>query len=314
MQFARQLGIEWVMTGLDDPKDHTLENYLALKGRFEAQGLKIYRLGNPNCHNMEEVTLNLPGRDAKVQEYLAYIRNLGRVGIHYSTYAHMGNGIWSTGRGQVRGGAMGRAFHIQEARSGRWADKTWEMPLTHGREYSQEEIWDNYAYFIEQVVPVAEEVGVRIGIHPDDPPVYDLGGVPRCIFGNFDGYRRALELADSPNVGMCLCVGCWLEGGPQMGREVVETIRHFGGQQKLFKVHFRNVTAPMPDGFVETFLDDGYGDMHRVMRALREVEFDGAIISDHLPEMVGGRRASEAFAIGYMKALVEAVNNEFGGA
>ena len=99
MQFARQLGVEWVMTGLP-PEESTLENYQALIRRFAAQGLKIYRLANDACHNMEQVTLNLPGRDDKIDEYLAYIRLLGKAGIHYSTYAHMGNGIWSSERGR----------------------------------------------------------------------------------------------------------------------------------------------------------------------------------------------------------------------
>ncbi len=305
IQFARQLGIEWVMTGLDDPADHTAENYRALRRAYEAHGLKIYRLAHHGLHNMEEVTLNLPGREEKVEEYLTYIRNLGAAGIHYATYAHMANGIWSTGREEIRGGATARAFHLERATVGQWIGKSWEAPLTHGRRYSEEELWDNYAYFIRRVVPVAEEAGVYIGIHPDDPPVYDLGGIPRCLFGSFEGYRRAVEMADSPNVGVCLCVGCWLEGGEAMGRDVVETIRYFGGLGKLFKVHFRNISAPMPEGFVETFLDEGYGDMNQVMRALQEVGFDGAIISDHLQTMVGGRRASEAFAVGYMRGLLD---------
>ena len=313
VQFVRQLGVEWVMTGLGDPQEHTAENYVELRRKFERHGLKVYRLGNGSCHNMEEVTLNLPGRDEKVEEYLNYIRNLGKAGIRYSTYAHMGNGIWSTGREEIRGGAVSRAFHLQDAHEGRWFSSKWEAPLTHGREYTEDEIWENFVYFIERVVPVAEEAGVYIGIHPDDPPVYPLGGVPRCIFGNFQGYKRALEIADSPNIGMCLCVGCWLEGGEGMGKDVVETIRYFGQQKKLFKIHFRNITAPMPEGFAETFMDNGYMDMYKVMRALREIGFDGAVMSDHLPAMVGGRRAAEAFSIGYMKALIQAANDEFGG-
>ena len=89
-KFVRQLGLEWAMVALDKPEDHTLENYLALRKRFESQGLKIYRLAdNPRCHNMEEVTLNLEGRDAKIELYLNYIRMLGAAGIHYSTYAHI---------------------------------------------------------------------------------------------------------------------------------------------------------------------------------------------------------------------------------
>jgi mannonate dehydratase len=312
MQLARQLGVEWVMTGFDRPEDHTLENYLALRERFARHGLQIYRLHNHGCHNMEEVTLNLPGRDEKVAQYLAYIRMLGAAGIHYSTYAHMANGIWSTDAEPVRGDARARAFRLDRAATGFWPGRTWSAPLSHGRRYSEEELWDNYAYFIRRVVPVAEEAGVFIGIHPDDPPVYDLGGVPRCIFGGFAGYRRAIEAADSANVGMCLCVGCWLEGGPLMGKDVVETIRYFGSRRRLFKVHFRNVTAPMPAGFVETLLDQGYGDMYAVMRALQEVGFDGAVISDHLPAIVGGRRTAEAYAIGYMTALRQAAEAEGG--
>jgi mannonate dehydratase len=278
--------------------------------RFREHGLQVYRLSNHGCHNQEQITLNLPGRDEKIKEYLAYIRALGAAGIHYSTYAHMGNGIWSTGSEAIRGGAVARAFHVQQARQGWWIERTWDAPLSHGRVYSEDELWDNYAHFIKQVVPVAEDAGVFIGVHPDDPPVYPLGGVPRCIFGTFEGYKRALEIADSPNIGMCLCVGCWLEGGKAMGKDAVETIRYFGGMGKLFKVHLRNITAPMPEGFAETYLDDGYQDMWAVMRALQEVHYDGAIISDHLPQMIGGRWAAEGWAIGYMRALIQAVENE----
>ena len=313
IQFAKQMGVEWVMTSLP-VEEQTVENYVALRKKFEAHRLKIYRLSNHSCHNMEQVTLNLAGRDEKVEEYLTYIRNLGAAGIHYSTYAHMGNGIWSTGREEIRGGATARAFHLEQAKVGHWVGQEWTGPLTHGREYTEEEIWDNYTYFIEKVVPVAEEANVYIGIHPDDPPVNPLGGIPRCIFGSFDGFKRALDIADSPNIGMCLCAGCWLEGGPAMGKGLVETIQYFGGMRKLFKVHFRNVTAPISEGgFVETFMDAGYMDMHRALQALRGVGFEGAIMSDHLPRMVGGRRAAEAYSLGYMIAMVQSVNNEFGG-
>jgi mannonate dehydratase len=305
MQWVRQLGVEWVMTSLP-ARESNLESYQALIKRFADGGLKIYRLANDSCHNMEEVTLNLPGRDAKIEEYLAYLRLMGKVGIHYSTYAHMGNGIWSSPqREQTRGGADARALRMNTA-VGRWAGKTWQNPLSHGRRYTEEELWDNYTYFIKKVVPVAEEAGVYIGIHPDDPTGFEMGGVPRSIFGNFAGYVRALEIANSPNIGICLCVGSWIEGGERTGKHVTEAIKHFAGQKKLFKIHFRNVTAPLPEGFVETFPDDGYVDMSKVMRALVESDYTGAVISDHLPNMIGGRRSSEAFAIGYIRGLIQA--------
>jgi mannonate dehydratase len=144
---------------------------------------------------------------------------------------------------------------------------------------------------------VAEEAGVRIGIHPDDPPQPVLAGVPRCIFSSFDGYKKALEIANSPNIGMCLCVGCWLEGGPLMGKDPVETIKYFGGKKKLFKVHFRNVTAPLPH-FTEAMLDDGYYDMFKVMKAMVDVNFDGIAIPDHIPGIGNPAPGSQAAAGG----------------
>ena len=98
-----------------------------------------------------------------------------------------------------------------------------------------------------------------------------------------------------------------------MGIDVLGAIRYFSERKKLFKVHFRNVTNPMPEPWTETLIDDGYMDMHTVMKTLREVEFDGAIIPDHVPSLLGGNRAGTAYSIAYMRALLHAVNNEAGG-
>ena len=311
IQLVRQLGIEYVTMG-SAGETATYENFVRMKQMVESAGLKVWNIGNRDVHNMEEVTLNLEGRDAKIEAYKNYLRNLSKAGIYYTTYAHMGNGIWSSEREEARGGASARALNLDSSeKEGIWNGKVFKGSLTHGRVFTEDEIWENYTYFIKEVVPVAEEVGVRIGIHPDDPPVPELGGVPRCIFSSFDGYKKALEIADSPNVGICLCVGCWLEGGEGMGKDVLETIRYFGERRKICKVHFRNVNAPLPH-FVETFMDDGYMEMYKVMKALREVNFDGALIADHVPNMVGGYRVGLAYSIGYMRALLERANAEVG--
>ena len=303
LAFIRRMGVQHVVLWTDGAHA-TAEYYGKAKAVYAAAGITVYGFGSWAVHNQPAITLGLEGRDEKIEEYIRHIRALGAAGIPYTTYAHMANGIWSTERESARGGASARGFDLATARAGHWRDTEYTTPLSHGRRYSQDEIWANYEVFIRRVVPVAEEVGVRIGIHPDDPPVAELAGVPRCIFSSFDGYRRALEMADSPNVGMCLCVGCWLEGGGAMGRDVIETIRHFGGQGKLFKVHLRNVTAPLPH-FVETFLDEGYGDIPAVVDALAEVGFDGVIIPDHIPEMDADGRIGSAWSIGYIKALVQ---------
>jgi mannonate dehydratase len=331
--YLKQLGVKWVSVGAT-PETATAEGFIKIREKWEAGGIKVYNIGSGvgpsgSLHNMEEVTLNLPGRDKKIEEYLNYIRYLGKAGIPYSTYAHMGNGIWRSGREVLPRGYSGSTLDLSSPEAkGHWGGKTFERPLSHGRVYTKEEIWENYTYFIKKVVPVAEEAGVRIGIHPDDPPEPVLAGVPRCIFSNFEGYKRAIEIANSPNIGVCLCCGSWLEGGKMTGADPVQMIKYFGSRKKLFKIHFRNVNAPLPH-FTETMIDDGYYDMSKIMRALVEVKFEGIVIPDHVPgvgsdpknEGQGGRggggggfRPSPAlgYLIGAMQAMLVAAGGKQG--
>jgi mannonate dehydratase len=299
--FLKQMGAEYVSVA-STPELRTAEGFIAIKKRFADAGITVWNIGNPEVHNMPEVTLNLPGRDKKIEQYKQYLRNLGQSGIYYTTYAHMGNGIWNSGRATIRGASAREFDRSSPNKVGVWGDQKFYEPLSHGRRFSKEEIWENFTYFIKQVAPVAEENSVRIGIHPDDPPEPELAGVPRCIFANFEGYRRAMEIANSPNVGICLCCGCWNEGGRAlMQKDPAEMIRYFG-PEKIWKIHFRNVSAPLPH-FVETFMDNGYYDMSKIMEALVEVKFDGIVILDHTPDVVGGRYPEQAYGFAYMKAL-----------
>jgi mannonate dehydratase len=306
--FLKQLGAGYVSVG-SPPELRTAEGFMHIKKRYADAGITVWNIGNVSVHNMPEVTLNLPGRDQKIEDYKQYLRNLGKAGIGYTTYAHMGNGIWTSGRTDVRGASAREFDQNSPSARGNWDGKVYSGPLSHGREFTKEEIWENYTYFIKQVAPVAEEVGVKIGIHPDDPPVPVLAGVPRCIFSNFEGYKRAMEIANSPNVGICLCCGTWLEGGKSLtGKDPEEMIRAFGAK-KIWKIHFRNVSAPLPH-FVETFMDDGYYDMWKIMKALRDVDFEGIVILDHSPTMVGGNYTQTAYGFAYMKALLNRANAE----
>lgn len=303
IKFIQQLGVGHVVLWTDASKS-SAEYYASRKKLYADAGINVYGFGNSSVHNQETLVLNLEGRDAKVEEYKNHLRSLGKAGIPYTTYAHMGNGIWSSGRELTRGGASARAYNQEKGATGGWGGKKYLEPLSNGRKYTREELWANYEYFIKQAAAVAEQQKVNIGIHPDDPPIAEIAGVPR-IFSSFDGYKQALEIADSPNVGMCLCVGCWLEGGKIMGRDVIDTIHYFGKQRKIFKVHFRNVNQPLPY-FVETFLDDGYADMYKILQALKDVDFNGVLIADHIPSMAYPQTGT-AFSIGYMKGLVERV-------
>lgn len=202
----RQMGVEHVVLWTDATKSGP-EYYADRKAFFASHGLNVFGFGNADVHNQDAIVLRLPNRDAKVEEYLRHLRSLGAAGISYTTYAHMPNGIWSTEREETRGGASARGFNEATAQCGMWHGRRFELPLTNEREYDEEEIWENFTLFIRHAARVAEEEGVFIGIHPDDPPLSRMGGVPR-IFSTFANYKRALEIADSPNVGICLCVGC----------------------------------------------------------------------------------------------------------
>lgn len=305
--WIKQMGVDYLNVQSGKGRA-TLENFLVIKKRAEAAGLKVWNISNNDNRNIEEVTLNLPGRDEKIAWLKQYIRDTGKAGIGYITYAHMANGIWSSAPETTRAGGQARAYHLSTAK-GVWNGKTYEGPLTHGRKYSKEELWENYTYFIRQIAPVAEEAGVRIGIHPDDPPQPELGGIPRHIFGTFDGYAKALEIANSPNIGVCLCAGTWMEGGKYTGKDVFAAAREFAKMGKLWKIHFRNVTSPIPD-FVETYIDNGYTDMWKLMRTLVDADFRGNLIADHVPAMSGGRQAAWSYSMGYIRALYNAAVEE----
>jgi mannonate dehydratase len=326
MLYLRQLGVTWISSGDILPETATVEGFMRMREQWEEGGFKVYNESGrvaPSGDaiiNVPEIVLNLPGRDAKIEEYLNYIRYLGKAGIPYMTYGFEGNGNWRSGTATSRRGYLASDCDLASSTfHGGWNGTIYKEPLSHGRVFSREEVWDNFTYFIKKVVPVAEESGVRIGIHPDDPPQAVLAGVPR-IFTSFEGYKRALEIANSPNVGICLCVGTWLEGGSRMGADPVEVIKYFGGQKKLFKIHFRNVTSPLPH-FTETLMDDGYYDMYKVMEALVEIDFDGLVIPDHVPELglvegtqgEGSNPAGQyrpnpglAYSIGYLNATLKA--------
>ncbi|MCL6546965.1 MAG: mannonate dehydratase [Bryobacteraceae bacterium] len=300
LQLAKQLGMEYVNFWTSP------DRYQEAVQSVHAAGLKVAKIGNGSVHNVAEITLGLPGRDEKIEEFKQNLRALAAVGVKTQLYAHMANGVWSTPNERNRGGAVCRAFDASKTPTA--AGSNHNGPFD--RLYTEDELWKAWEYFVKQIKPVAEETGVKIGVHTDDPPGLTLGNVPRCIFSSFEGYKRALEIADSPNIGMGLCVGTWLEGGDAMGKNVLETIEYFGGLKKLFVVHFRNVSSPLPH-FYETYLNEGYMDMYKVMRALRKVNFEGVLIGDHFPRMTGQGPLGQVYTLGYIQALIERANEEF---
>jgi mannonate dehydratase len=167
-------------------------------------------------------------------------------------------------------------------------------------------MWDNYTYFVQAVVPVAEEAGVKLALHPDDPQVPSIAGVAR-IMRSPEALRRALSILPSECLGIKFCVGCW----SQIGADVVSEVRGFCGQNKVFLVDFRNVRGTV-DHFQETFLDNGQEDMAEVMRAFVEAGYDGPIGPDHAARLIGDNARGDrywAYAIGYMRALLQVLGD-----
>jgi mannonate dehydratase len=295
-EYAR-LGVEYASTSAATLAEAPLERLVEVKSRLESAGIRLYSFLIIEQHNNPLIVLGKPGREEPIERFKTHLRNCGKAGIPYITYAHMANitigPYYATGTAYARGDIATREFD---------ADAAARLPLSHDRVYTEEEIWDTFTYFLRAVMPTADEAGVRIGLHPDDPPLPTLGGVAR-VFISAAAYRRAIEIARSANFGLCLCAGTCAEAGLGSAMDPLQMIREFGPQDRIFKVHFRNVDRSLPR-FRETLVDDGCLDMYSVMRALEDADFRGILIPDHIP----GRMT--AYTLGYTKALRDRVSAE----
>lgn len=302
--FFRQIGLKWARLEFGN-QDISFDELRSTQERFARFGMKVYS-GVHYAYRSLRVQLGNPGRDEDIEMYSRFLRNLGKLGIPVASYDFHPANTYTTSEVERRGYRT-RVFDLDDFRK-RVEKQAFE------REYSAAEIWANYTYFVKAVLPVAEQAGVRLALHPDDPPVSKMNGVAK-LFTHYEGYAQAEKISGgSRNWGLTFCAGTWSEGGTQMGKDVFGMIQDFGRRGKIFEVHFRNVSSPLPR-FEETFPDDGYMDMYKVMKALREVKFDGAVEPDHVPQLTGDkgvRRAGTAYIIAYMRALLRRANEEVG--
>ncbi len=295
--FAKQMGINNVFVMFKDEHSN-YDSVMRFMERCAKFDLTVNDAGNVTMYKSPSIHLGLNDRDEWIDKYNAFNRVLGKAGIR------VGYITWDQGRvsttkfavGKHTRGAVGRLVDMEELN---------RHPLYFDREYQKEEMWNNFKYFMDRVLPVCEEADIRLALHPNDPPVPSLEGVYNLIHSAED-YKRAFELVDNnPYLGMKLCVGCWLEGGSKFGN-LLEDIKYFVEQKKVFVVHFRNVSNTLPE-FEETLLEDGYMDMYQVMKQFVASGYDGAMHCDHVPEFVdacGGKNSAFAYSTGYMKALM----------
>ncbi len=300
---ARQMGVDHAVVLGPPGSEWRLHEYgsmLALKKRFEDAGLNL--AGIEGLVPMDEMKSGGAGREAEMEQFCEIIRNMGALEIPVLCYSWMVFLTWArtstTTRG--RGGALvtGYEHHL-----------TSRAPGANRLRITEDALWETFEYFLRKVVPVAEKSGVRLALHPDDPPLSPVMGISR-IFGKPENYDRAMAMIESEANAICFCQANF--GLMDSPTRVPDLIRHYG--ERIAFAHFRDVRGTA-ENFVETFHDEGHTDMFACMEAYRDIGFDGPIRPDHAPAMEGDpntRPGYEAlgrlFAIGYMRGLLEGVD------
>jgi mannonate dehydratase len=312
MQYAAQLGCDGVMSSAHPSgRDDAYLDYaglVRLRSQAESFGLRLEGFGTPAWRLCFKWMLGLPGRDEQIERLQALIRAMGAAGVPLLVFnMHALRFYRTSNNASERAGARSTSFEWERVAdaplmAGGPSTDLSLIPESQRRPISDEEMWDNYTYFIRAVMPVAEEAGVKLALHPDDPQVPQIAGVAR-IMRSPEAFRRALSIASSDNLGIKFCVGCW----SQMGADVLSEICYFCGQKKVFLVDYRNVRGTVGH-FQETFLDNGQENMAEVMRAFVEAGYDGPIGPDHAARLSGDNPRGDrywAYAIGYMRALLQ---------
>lgn len=266
----------------------------AVCDRVRAFGLTPVLTSLPLSGN---VLLGRPGREADLAQIQACVRVAGRVGLRVLTYsftALRASEGYVLRPGEGRGGADLRAFD-----AGRIRDLP---PLESVGRVSYEEMWENLTRFLRAVVPVAEDAGITLAAHPNDPPVATFRGVAQPLATVAD-LTRLVETIESPANAVYVDTGVLTE----QGADVPRVIRAFGQRGRIGTVHFRNVRVEVPrERYVESFLDDGDCDMRACLQAFKEVGYTGMIEPDHTPGIPGDTLDTWigwAFAIGQITAL-----------
>lgn len=299
-QLAKQMGVtDAVIHPLevgDDKTDWSYDDLLGTKNWLEDAGLSFTVLEG-SVPLTDRIRLGREGRDEDIAEFKTFIRNCGALDIPVVCYDWMAGVRWARTEAHVetRGGALTTGYDNERMGTG---------PQVEATDVTRAQVWDAIEYFLNEVGPVAEKAGVKLGLHPDDPPREQVGDIPR-IANSVENYDRVLDMYDSEYNGVTFCQGNFAA----MGVDVPETIRHFG--EKIKFAHFRDVDGDA-DSFDETWHDDGPTDMQAAMDAYVDVGFDGPMRPDHVPTMAGEDNSNPGyhtkgrlFAIGYMRGLLE---------
>ncbi len=303
LRFAAQYGVKDILLNNpilqeEKPGVWSKKELVKLKLSIESYNLQLSAIENVPTHFYDHIMLNGPKKNMQIENMIQNIENMADVGIPNFGYNWMPSHVWRTNPRHIRGGAIATAFDYESAKN---------YPLTHDREYSEDEMWESLEEWIKIITPIAEKKNIRLGIHPCDPPVKKLGGIPQLL-RSFDSYKRLIEIVDSPSNGIEFCQGTFSEMEDAKDGGIYEMIDYFSSRKKIIYVHFRNVSGTVPK-FNEEFINSGYVDMHKAMNIYLKNGFDSFFIDDHVPQTnhdTEWGHAGRAFANGYIQALIEA--------
>ena len=302
LRFAAQYGVKDILLNNpilqeEKPGVWSKKELVKLKLSIESYNLQLSAIENVPTHFYDHIMLNGPKKNMQIENMIQNIENMADVGIPNFGYNWMPSLVWRTNPRHIRGGAIATAFDYESANN---------YPLTHDREYSEDEMWESLEEWIKIITPIAEKKNIRLGIHPCDPPVEKLGGIPQLL-RSFDSYKRLIEIVDSPSNGIEFCQGTFSEMEDAKDGGIYEMIDYFSSRKKILYVHFRNVSGTVPK-FNEEFINSGYVDMHKAMNIYLKNGFDSFFIDDHVPQTnhdTEWGHAGRAFANGYIQALIE---------
>jgi mannonate dehydratase len=247
-----------------------------------------------------------PARDRELDIIFENIQKASQVGAKVVSYHWTVIPIRRNRQTPGRGGVTYAGFKLED----NWK----ELPVGEAGKVSSEDYWERITYFLQKVVPVARQHDVRMACHPYDPPGLPFGyqGAENWDSPSiFEALKRYESVVDSPYNGFQLCLGTTSEGLKNPGVEILPIVQYLGERGKLYQIHMRNIRGHLYD-FEEVYPDEGELDFFKIMRILRDVQFAGSIMPDHMPRHPGDPRSlqSYAFGYGYLGAMIRAVNSE----
>ena len=250
-------------------------------------------------------------RERQLDDVCNAIRMAGEAGLRGFNYNITILGHLRTERKIGRGGSILSSFDYDAL-----LDKGSPRHAGHSNVFEDgpadaDEMWERIDYWLKKVIPVAEEYNVQMACHPSDPGIgygVTYRGVER-VMGMVDGFKKLIDLYESPSNGINFCIGCMSESLENPAQDVFDVIRYFGERKKIFNIHFRNIKGGFRK-FVEVFPDEGDVNMLEALRTLKEVDYPYMIMPDHVPGISGSEagRVGFAFTFGYIHAALQAVN------